>query len=93
MVANLAAITSALRQAELNKLVHEMNETLAHTSLVLQEMDATLSKNRSDLGQSIQSMKESIEYLNQFSRMITEDPSVLVRGTEPRNAPDSKLGD
>lgn len=92
VIANLAKVTDALGKAEVTRLVHEMNETLAHTSLVLQEVDATLSKNRSDFGYSIQSLRESVEYLNQFSRMITEDPSVLVRGTVPENAPDYNLG-
>lgn len=92
VLANVAEITDALRQAEVTRLVHEFNETLAHTSLVLQEVDATLSKNRSDFGYSIQSLRESVEYLNQFSRMITEDPSVLVRGAKPKDAPDHKLG-
>jgi len=91
VVTNLADITESLRRAELTRLVHEMNETLAHTGLVLQEIDATISKNRSDVGYAVQSMKESVEYLNQFSRMITEDPSVLIRGAEPKNAPDFKL--
>ncbi len=91
VVANLADITESLRKAELTDLVHEMNITLAHTSLVLEEIDATLSRNRSDFGYAVQSLKETIEYLNQFSRMITEDPSVLVRGSKPKDAPDFKL--
>ncbi|NQT23783.1 MCE family protein [candidate division KSB1 bacterium] len=91
VIANLADITDALKEAELTELIHEMNQTLYHTGQVLKEIDATIAKNRSDFGYSIQAVKESVEYLNQFSRMITEDPSILVRGTEPKNAPDFNL--
>ena len=36
-------------------------------------------------------LKETTDYLNQFSRLISEDPSVLVRGAEPKGAPDFDL--
>jgi phospholipid/cholesterol/gamma-HCH transport system substrate-binding protein len=91
VISNLADITDALKKAELTELIHEMNQTLYHTGQVLKEIDATIAKNRSDFGYSIQAVKESVEYLNQFSRMITEDPSILMRGAEPKDAPDFKL--
>lgn len=91
VLSNLSEITDALKKAELTELIHEMNLTLYHTNQVLREIDATIAKNRSDFGYSIQSIKESVEYLNQFSRMITEDPSILVRGAEPKDAPDFNL--
>jgi len=91
VMSNLADITNALKEAELTGLIQEMNTTLYHTGQVLKEIDATIAKNRSDVGYSVQAIKESVEYLNQFSRMITEDPSILVRGAEPKNAPDFNL--
>lgn len=91
VMSNLADITNALKEAELTGLIQEMNTTLYHTGQVLKEIDATIAKNRSDVGYSVQAIKESVEYLNQFSRMITEDPSILVRGAEPKDAPDFNL--
>ena len=91
IVGNLAQITDAINEVEFANLVTEMNLALTHMNHVLKNVDSGLAQNRSDVITSIESMKESIEYLNEFSRMISEDPSVLVRGTKPANAPDFEL--
>jgi phospholipid/cholesterol/gamma-HCH transport system substrate-binding protein len=90
-IANIVEFTDNLKKANLIRLVQELNEALVHTNRVLKEVDIALSKSQSDLIVSVAAMKESAEYLNQFSRMITEDPSLLVRGTRPKNAPDFQL--
>lgn len=91
VISNLAEITNTLKQAELVQLVNELNTALEHTNNMLREVEITFSKSRTDLSYSIAALRESAEYLNQFSRMITEDPSILVRGVQPKNAPDFKL--
>lgn len=91
VLSNLAEITDALKEAELTELVHEMNVTLRRTSRVLAEIDAAVAQNRSDVGYSVQAIKETVDYLNLFSRRIAEDPSILVRGAEPKNPPDFRL--
>jgi hypothetical protein len=58
---------------------------------LLREVDVSFTKSRTDLMYTIESMRESIDYLNLFARTISEDPSVLVRGTKPENAPDFQL--
>jgi len=88
---NLAEITNTLKQADLVRLVHELNTALEHTNNMLREVEITFSKSRADISYSITSLKESADYLNQFSRMVAEDPSILVRGAKPRNAPDFNL--
>jgi phospholipid/cholesterol/gamma-HCH transport system substrate-binding protein len=91
VIGNLAQITTSLKKANLIQFVKELNISIAHTNNILKEVDATLSKSRTDLGFSVQALKESAENLNQFTRMLAEDPSILVRGTKPQNAPDFKL--
>lgn len=90
-IANIVEFTDNLKKADLIRLVQELNVALVHTNRVLKEVDIALSKSGSDLVISVEAMKESAEYLNQFSRMITEDPSLLVRGTRPKDAPDFQL--
>lgn len=91
IVSNLMEITEALKEAELVSLIREMNEALDHTNSVLRDVEIVFSKSREDLYYSIESMRESADYLNQFSRMITEDPSILIRGAKPKRAPDFDL--
>lgn len=91
IIGNLADVTHELKEAEIVKLVQDINVTLIHTNKMLQDIEATFAKSRTDLVYTIESLKESSEYLNQFSRMISEDPSILVRGTRPKDVPDTKL--
>ena len=90
-LANLAEFSDNLKKADLVQLVQELNFALVHTNRVLQDLDIALAKSQKDLVVTIDAMKESAEYLNQFSRMITEDPSILIRGAQPKNAPDFQL--
>jgi len=91
IVNNLSHISESISQADLLKLIQELNITIATTNKMLLQMDANLSKTWLDFSTSMESIRESTEYLNQFSRMITEDPSLLVRGTKPKNVPDENL--
>ena len=88
---NIVEFTDNLKKADLIQLVQELNIALVQANRVVKGLDIALVKSQSDLIIAIEAMKESAEYLNQFSRMITEDPSLLVRGTSPKNAPDSHL--
>jgi phospholipid/cholesterol/gamma-HCH transport system substrate-binding protein len=93
IIDNMVSISENISQADLVKLVQELNSALSMTNSMLQQMDANINKTWVDFSSSIESIRESTEYLNQFSRMITEDPSLLVRGTKPKNVPDEKLED
>jgi len=91
IVGNLADITDALKKAELIQLIREMNQALHHTTTMLREAERTFSKTNTDLVYFFEWMKQSADYFNEFARMISEDPSVLVRGAEPKDAPDFDL--
>jgi len=91
IVENVANVTSALEQAELVRLFQEINTTLEQTNSMLRDVEISFSKSRTDLVYTIERLKESVDYLNQFSRMISENPSVLIRGVEPKNPPDFNL--
>ena len=88
---DLAEITRALRRAQLIQLVRDMNVTLNRANRILKDVEANVAKGSSNLLYSVESIRESVDYLNQFSRMISEDPSVIIRGTRPKDAPDFKL--
>lgn len=88
---NLAAISKSLKEAELVTLINELNKTLSYSTKVLKEVDVSIMKTRSELGTTVETLKESVEYLNQIVRMISEDPSILVRGVQPDATADKRL--
>jgi len=88
---DFAEIASALRRAQLVDLIRDMNAALNRANRILQDVERDVAQGSSNLVYSVESIRESVDYLNQFSRMISEDPSVIIRGTKPQNAPDFDL--
>jgi phospholipid/cholesterol/gamma-HCH transport system substrate-binding protein len=91
MMGNFSKFSESLQKADIVRLISELNITLDKTNTMLKDVEITFSKSRNDLVYTIETLKESVDYLNQFSRTISEDPSILIRGAEPQNAPDFKL--
>jgi phospholipid/cholesterol/gamma-HCH transport system substrate-binding protein len=91
IMGNLIEISESLKEADMVQVIQDLNQALAHTNRMLGEFETAFSKSRVDLFETIESMRESSEHLNQFTRQIAEDPSVLVRGSRPKNAPDYDL--
>jgi phospholipid/cholesterol/gamma-HCH transport system substrate-binding protein len=91
IVGNFAAVTEELKGAEVVRLFGEINTTLDQTNNILKDVEISFARSRTDLVYTIERLTETADYLNQFSRLISEDPSVLIRGAEPKNAPDFQL--
>ncbi|MBN1561148.1 MCE family protein [candidate division KSB1 bacterium] len=91
IVDNFAAVTEELKDAEVVRLFGEINTTLEQTNNILKDVEISFTRSRSDLVYTIERLKETADYLNQFSRLISEDPSIIIRGAEPKNAPDFDL--
>lgn len=58
--------------ADIQRLVEIADNSFKH-------VDATVLQGRRDVLESIKILKETIEYLNEFSRQISDDPSYLIR--------------
>jgi hypothetical protein len=57
---------------DLNEAIYNANEAFLH-------IDLTVLKGRDDLLNSLNILKETIDNLNDFSRQISEDPTLLIR--------------
>lgn len=88
---NLVEITDSIKKADLVQLIQELNTTLERSNRMIRDLETSFTKSRADILSTIESLKETSDYLNQFTRMLSEDPSVLVRGSKPKDAPDDKL--
>lgn len=91
MMGNLAQFSKNLKEADLVQLIVQLNQTLDRTNNMLAQVDKNFARNYEDVVETITSAREAIDNLNQFSRLISEDPSILVRGGKPKDAPDYRL--
>ena len=79
IVTNTEKITSELANSDLKQLMTDIHKLTIDANDAISHIDATHLESRQDLLDAIESLKETIDYLNDFSRQISEDPSLLIR--------------
>ena len=77
---NLAAVSSDLRAAHLDSLGLAAKKTLVDAGAAFTHMDLLLLQSREDILRATESLRESADHMNEFSRRISEDPSRILRG-------------
>jgi len=82
LIVNANTISKKLAAADLVQLVSDLNVTVNKTSSMIANVDRTVSRGRTDLLQTLEDLRETAENLNEFSKQISEDPSVLLKGTK-----------
>lgn len=88
---NIRDISLELSKANMVNLIKELGEVIAQTNDILNQMDHDLSQGSETFNESMRKLRSSLEHINEASRQISEDPSILIRGTEPEEIPDKML--
>lgn len=81
-ISNLHKLTAELEQARFSELTEELILAVDQAKKTFTHIDLTLLTSRHDLLRSVEALKESMESLNEFARMISENPSLLIYGTK-----------
>ncbi|MDP8220336.1 MAG: MlaD family protein [Candidatus Stygibacter frigidus] len=80
MLTNFKDVSSELADLEIADLIDQMNLTARQINSTVQKIDLTVLRSQQDLLDTITSMREAADYLEDFSRRISEDPTILLRG-------------
>lgn len=79
IVANTDTLTTRLAALDLVQLITDLDAAILQTKTTLANIDATHLESRQDILDTIEKLVETIDYLNDFARQISEDPSILLR--------------
>ena len=79
IVTSTEKITSELADSDLKQLMTDIQKLTVDANNAISNINATHLEGRQDLLDTIESLKETIDFLNDFSRQISEDPSLLIR--------------
>jgi phospholipid/cholesterol/gamma-HCH transport system substrate-binding protein len=82
LIVNANAVTKKLAAADLVQLVQDLDVTVSKTSSMIANVDRTVTRGRTDLLQTLEDLREAAENLNEFSKQIAENPSVLLMGNK-----------
>ena len=91
ILSNVQRITVKLRKADLERLIEQLGHAIERTNHILTLIDHDLESGSKSFFSSLERLKSTLEYLDEASRKINEDPSVLLRGTEYEDLPDEDL--
>ncbi|OQX83114.1 hypothetical protein B6D60_11030 [candidate division KSB1 bacterium 4484_87] len=80
-VGNMEKVTGQLAEADLAQVIKKMELALDQTNRTFTHLDLTLLKSRHDILSSAEILRESLEYFNEFTRLISENPSLLLRSS------------
>jgi phospholipid/cholesterol/gamma-HCH transport system substrate-binding protein len=80
----IADIRKRVGDAELGKITRLMEKLVSRTSTLVDRLDMVIARSKDDFRASIRYLAETAENLRDFSRLIREDPSRLLRQQERR---------
>jgi phospholipid/cholesterol/gamma-HCH transport system substrate-binding protein len=71
-------------KAEMGKVTRLIESLLSRTNTLAERLDLLVSRSRDDIHSGLRHLAETAEHLRDFSRLIREDPSRLLRQQERR---------
>ncbi len=91
VLGNLREISLSVREANMKELIENLAAATMATQGLLVRLDGDLDESSRQLNENLLLLQYTLENLNEASRKINADPSVLIRGQSTRNVPDRQL--
>ncbi len=80
IITNLDTISTDLAEADLNLLVTSLNNSVIRFESMITNVDNTVIRSRRDILDILDSAREAMENLNDFTKQINDNPTILLRG-------------
>ncbi len=80
LIVNVNTISSKLAASDIKQLVTDLNSTVVRTNSLVGNLDRTVTRGRTDLLETLESLREAADNLNEFTKQISENPSTLFIG-------------
>jgi len=80
IITNLDTISTDLAEADLNLLVTSLNNSVIRFESMITNVDNTVIRSRRDVLDILDSAREAMENLNDFTKQINDNPTILLRG-------------
>ncbi|MBC8384281.1 MAG: MCE family protein [Candidatus Cloacimonetes bacterium] len=79
ILSNTEKISQDIADGDIKKLLEELNTTVDQANKAFNHIDLMVMNSRQDILETLEILQETIEYLNEFSRQISENPGILLR--------------
>jgi phospholipid/cholesterol/gamma-HCH transport system substrate-binding protein len=79
LITNLNSLTAQLSQTDIKGTVEDLSGAINELRRLITNVDRTLVRNQVNLDDTLESLREASDNLNEFSRQISDQPSILLR--------------
>jgi phospholipid/cholesterol/gamma-HCH transport system substrate-binding protein len=84
-------VANDLKEANLKELITSIAQVIDQTNMLLVKIDQDMDRGSEDFSASMSLLRSTMFNLDRATRLINDDPSVLLRGTRPSATPDKHL--
>lgn len=80
LVNNLSTLSEQLAQANLKDIAGDLAQTIKRIGVLVNTLNRTVTRSQDNISETLENLRDATDNLNEFSRQITENPSLLLRG-------------
>jgi len=80
LIANLTTLSGKLAETNLGGLINELSVTVQKTGILVSTLNRVVVRGQGNILDILDSLADTSENLNEFSRQISDTPSILLRG-------------
>ena len=91
ILTNIRDLSAKLKETDLQELIGNIATVADQSRKLLLKADNELDRNSQDFTESLHLLRSTLENLNKASMQINNNPSLLIRGTNTKDAPDQYL--
>lgn len=80
IVANIDKLSAQLADSDVQGMVANLGTTIQRTGVLINTLNRTVARSQDDLLETLENLRDATENLNDFSRQISDNPAILLRG-------------
>ncbi|MFW6352367.1 MAG: hypothetical protein ACOC2E_08250 [Bacteroidota bacterium] len=93
IIGNTRAISHQLKESDIISLIDELAGVVARTQELLIKVDDDINQGTRGFVESQKLLKSTLQNLDEASRKINSNPSLLIRKSKTKNLPDNQLNE
>ncbi len=91
ILVNTRKVTQELSRSDIQLMIENISNVASETSALLSRLNRDYDMKSEELTRNLRLLRETLDNLNDASKKINQDPSILIRGINDRRAPDKDL--
>lgn len=80
LMLNIGELSGQLAEADIKQMVSNLSVTIQRTGVLVNTLNRAVLRSQDDLVETLENLRDTSGNLNEFSRQISDNPAILIRG-------------